>query len=135
MAGESHTDRTRSVLQSFSGGDLDALMGQLTDDVLWHVGGDHPLSGDYRGQEEVRGYHQRVAEITGGTLRLEPIDILGSGRFLGIFVRATARASGRDLDATLVEAIRLDGDGRWAEFWALAADQEAVDAFWKEVTT
>ena len=133
MAGEAQAHRTRGVLESFSGGDLDTLMGQLTEDVLWHVGGDHPLSGDYRGQEEVRRYHARVAEITKGTLRLEPIDVLASDRFLGIFVRATAEAGGRELDATLVEAIRLDDRGKWAEFWALAADQDAVDAFWKEV--
>jgi len=30
-------------------------------------------------------------------------------------------------------AVRLDDDGRWAEFWAFADDQEVVDAFWKEV--
>jgi hypothetical protein len=110
-------------------------MGQLTSDVLWHVGGDHPLSGDYRGQEEVRAYHRHVAELTGGTLRLDPVDVLAGDRFLGVFVRATAQAKGRDLDATLVEAIRLQDDGRWAEFWALATNQEAVDAFWKEVTS
>jgi ketosteroid isomerase-like protein len=125
--------RTREVLSAFSGGDLGALINHLTDDVVWHVGGDHPLSGDYRGRDEVRAYHDRVAELTGGTLSLEPTDVLASDRYLGIFVHAAAEADGRTLDTTMVEAVALAEDGRWREFWALAEDQPAIDEFWTEV--
>ena len=133
MAGDTAADRARTLLGAVSGGDIGALTKQLTDDVEWHVGGDHPLSGNYRGRDEVRAYHERVAALTGGTLRLEPTDVLASDRHLGIFVRARAQAGDRTLDARLVEAVRLADDGRWAEFWALADDQDAVDEFWTEV--
>jgi ketosteroid isomerase-like protein len=128
-----NADNARAVLKAVSAGELDDLDRQLTDDVVWHVGGEHPLSGDYRGREAVRGYHARVAELTNRSLRLEPVDVLGSDRYLGIFLKASAEVRGRTLDARLVEAIRLSDDGRWAEFWGLAEDQAAVDAFWKEL--
>jgi ketosteroid isomerase-like protein len=126
-------DRARSVLAEVSGGNLDALDDQVTDDIVWHVGGEHPLSGDYRGRKAVMDYHRRVAELTGGSLRLEPIDVLASDRHLGIFLKAAAGGEGPTIDTTMVEAIRLDQDGKWAEFWGLADDQAGVDAFWKEV--
>ena len=128
-----HAEQAKAVLAEVSGGNLDALRDQVTDDIVWHVGGEHPLSGDYRGREEVMDYHQRVADLTGGSLRLEPIDVLASDRHLGIFLRASAGGGGPSLDTTMVEAIRLSEDGKWAEFWALADDQAGVDAFWKEV--
>ncbi len=130
---DSRSDSVRDVLATFSRGDREAIVEQLADDVVWHVGGEHPLSGDYRGKQAVGNYHRRVAEATAGTLRLDPIDVLAGDRHLGIFVHATAEVDGRVLDATLVEAVRLDDDGKWAEFWALAADQEAVDSFWKGI--
>ena len=126
-------EEARDLLEEVSRGNLDALDEQVTDDIVWHVGGEHPLSGDYRGREAVMDYHRRVAELTGGSLRLDPIDVLASDRHLGIFLQASAAGGGPKLNTTMVEAIRLTEDGKWAEFWALADDQEGVDAFWKEV--
>jgi ketosteroid isomerase-like protein len=128
-----HGERARTVLAEVSAGNLDALSDQMTDDIVWHVGGEHPLSGDYQGREAVMDYHRRVADLTGGSLRLEPVDVLASDRHLGIFLKAVAGEGGPALDTTMVEAIRLTEDGKWAEFWALADDQAGVDAFWKEV--
>ena len=126
-----NVERTRALLGAVSAGDLDALDRSLTDDVIWHVGGEHPLSGDYRGRQAVQQYHRRVAALTAGTLRLEPVDILGSDSHIGIFLRATATAGNHRLDTTMVEAARVAEDGRWEEFWALADDQGQVDDFWR----
>jgi ketosteroid isomerase-like protein len=134
-AGMAHpnADRAEGVLRSVSAGDLETFGGHLTDDVVWHVGGRHPLSGDYRGREAVLGYHTKVSALTGGSLTLQPVDVLASQGHLGIFLRARADVGGHTLDTTMVEAVRLADDGRWAEFWALADDQAQVDHFWKAV--
>jgi hypothetical protein len=34
------------------------------------------------------------------------------------------------MDTLLAQTRRLADDGRWCEYWAVADDQEAVDAFW-----
>jgi hypothetical protein len=74
-----------------------------------------------------------VAELSSGSLRLEPVDVLASDNYLGIFLKASANAGDQTLDTTMVEAIRLSDDGRWVEFWGLAEDQDLVDGFWKEL--
>jgi ketosteroid isomerase-like protein len=131
VAEDPNIARARGVLEAVSARDFDRAGQHLSEDIVWHVGGKHPLSGDYRGHDAVHAYHSRVAELTGDSLRLEPIDILASDHYLGIFLRATAETGGRSLDTTMVEAVRLAEDGRWAEFWALADDQDSVDEFWK----
>jgi hypothetical protein len=47
-----------------------------------------------------------------------------------MYVRVTGTRDGRSLDVTLAEALTVGLDGRWTEFWSLAEDQDAVDAFW-----
>jgi uncharacterized protein len=124
---------TRGVLDAVSAGNLEVLERQLGDDIVWHVGGAHPLYGDYRGRAAVGEYLRRVAEATSGSLRLTVDDILASDHYVGIFLTATAHAGAVSLDTAMVEAVRLDDEGRWVEFWALADDQPQVDAFWKAV--
>jgi uncharacterized protein len=125
--------RVRDALDAYNRGDLDALRSFLADDIVWHVGGSHPLSGDYRGRDDVVGYCSRALALTSGTLKGEPLEILADDRHAGVFNRITAEAAGRSLDTTLAQAVSFDGDGRWTEYWALADDQDSVDDFWKSV--
>jgi ketosteroid isomerase-like protein len=124
--------RVREGFEAFNRGDPDAMRPFLAEDVLWHVGGDHPLSGDYRGRDAALGYVAKVVELTGGTLRGEPHDILVNDRHAGIFMHITGERDGRSLDVVLAQALRFDEDGRWAEYWALADEQDRVDAFWAD---
>jgi uncharacterized protein len=124
--------RIREALDAYNRGDLEAMRSFIADDIVWHVGGDHPLSGDRRGRDEVFEYYRQVREMTGGTLTVEPLDILANERHAGIFMRVTGRRDGKELDVLLAEALTLDEQGRWREYWALADDQPAVDAFWSE---
>lgn len=102
----------------------------FADDIVWHVGGNHRLSGDYRGKDELFEYFATVRELTEGTLRLEPRSILSSDRHTARFIRATASRQDRSFDVTLAQVFKVGEDGRWTEYWALADDQEALDAFW-----
>jgi ketosteroid isomerase-like protein len=122
-------DLAQRFLDAYGRLDFQALDTLLTDDVLWHVGGDHPLSGDYRGRQAVLDYFAKVQSLTSQTLTLDPIEILAGGGFGAIFLRVRAEREGRSLDVTMAEAFRAE-DGRLAEFWATADDQEAVDRFW-----
>lgn len=102
----------------------------LADDIVWHVGGNHEMSGDYRGVEAVVDYFRGVRKATAGTLQVEPVEVLANDRHASIFMHVTAHRDVRTLDLLLAEALTLDARGRWSEYWALAKDQDAVDAFW-----
>jgi ketosteroid isomerase-like protein len=122
--------RVREALQAFNRGDFDRLASFLAEDVVWHVGGSHELSGDYRGREAALAYCAEAYALAGGTLHGEPLEILVSERHAGVFNRVTGEYGGRKFDAVLAQAIRFDDEGRWAEYWALADEQDEVDAFW-----
>lgn len=124
----------REALEAYDRGDFEALGSFLADDIVWHVGGHHPLSGDYRGRDAVLAYCARAFQLTGGTLRGEPMEILVGDRHAGIFNRITGERAGRRLDAELAQAVRFDDEGRWVEYWALADGQDSVDAFWADAT-
>jgi hypothetical protein len=120
----------RRALEVYNSGDHDAMRGFLADDILWHVGGNHEMSGDYVGIEAVVDYFRRVRRETAGTLQVEPAEILANDRHASIFMRVSAYRDVRWMDVLLAEALTLDSNGRWTEYWALANDQDAVDAFW-----
>ena len=122
--------KIRSALEVYNSGDHDAMREFLADDIVWHVGGNHEMSGDYRGVESVVDYFRDVRKATAGTLQVEPVEVLANDRHASIFMHVTAHRDVRRLDVLLAEALSLDARGRWNEYWALANDQDAVDAFW-----
>jgi hypothetical protein len=131
MSEHPNVAKIRASLDAYNRGDIDAYMKNFADDILWHVGGDHPNSGDYRGKEAVRDYFKSVRSKTSETIKLDPIEILASEAHAALFMRVTAAQGGKRLDMLLAEAIRFDDAGRWKEFWALGEDQAAIDAFWR----
>ena len=63
-------------------------------------------------------------------MQSEPQDILADDSHGGVFTRVTADRGDRHLDVVLVQAYRINSDGKFTEYWALADDQDAVNAFW-----
>jgi ketosteroid isomerase-like protein len=126
MTDTPNAERARAVVNAVTNGDLDTVMDQMADDVVWHVGGDHPLSGDYHGKGAVRAWNERVAELTAGSLKLEPIDVLASDQFVGIVVRIGAEAGSAKLDTTMVSENSPEG---WRRATFLPDDQAAFDRF------
>lgn len=120
----------RRALEVYNSGDHDGMRDFLADDIVWHVGGKHVLSGDYVGVDAVIGYFRRVRRETAGTLQVEPAEVLANDRHASIFMHVSAHREVRRMDVLIAEALRLDADGRWTEYWALANDQDEVDAFW-----
>ena len=125
-----HVARVREYFDTFAAGDLDALGKFFSDDVVWHVAGRHPLSGDYRGREAIRRYFGTVQELSEGTLVLETRAVMTSDEHIGLFVRVTGERDGRRLDVEMAEAFTVGPDGTWTEFWAMPDDQDQVDRFW-----
>lgn len=131
MAEHRGVTRARQYIDLFHRGDFESMRHFYAEDVVWHVGGRHELSGDYRGIDAVFEYFARVRAMTGGTLKLQPHSILASDAYTAMFTRVTGRRGGKQLDVDLVEILRVTPDGRWAEYFGMASDPEAVTAFWE----
>ena len=110
--------------------DIPAMQDMLAEDVVWHVPGRNLLSRDYHGKAEVFGFFARARELSGGTVRIEPIEIFAGDQHAVALVRVHAEREERRLDGELQAfTFRVEG-GRIAEFWFLVEDRYAVDAFW-----
>jgi ketosteroid isomerase-like protein len=117
-------------LAAYGQQEREAMLDSLAEDAVWHVGGTHRLSGDYRGRDEILGYFDAVRRETGDTMKLETLEILANERHGAAFLRVTADREGRRLETVAADAFRFDEEGRIAEFWASNADQASIDAFW-----
>ena len=123
-------ERLQAFLDAYGARHRDLVGEALAEDAVWHVGGTHRFSGDYRGREAILDYFDRTAAETGQSLRLEPVELVADDRHGAAFLRVTAARAEKRLDVTMAEAFRFDEDGRITEFWAHATDQAAIDAFW-----
>jgi uncharacterized protein len=123
-------DVVRRFLDAQQRGDPAVLVDLLADDIVWHVPGKNLLSRDYRGKSEVFGFFARARELSGGTVRVEPIEFLAGDNHAVALVRVDAEREGRNLGGQLQAfTYRIEG-GKISEFWFLVEDRYAVDAFW-----
>lgn len=134
MTAHANVQRLKAFLAAYTDHDRDRIGAALAEEAVWHVGGTHQFSGDYRGKDAILDYFDRVGRETARTLRLEPLELLANDHRGAAFLRVTATRGDRELDVTMAEAFQFDGDGRILEFWAHATDQTVVNEFWsKEV--
>jgi hypothetical protein len=92
------------------------------------VAGDHPLSGDYQGLEEVQAYLDDVDRATGGPGRttLDTVFADESGDL--VLLESTTRHG--SLERAIGHVLRFEGD-RLVEVWDNPADPAAEDLFWR----
>ena len=126
----SNAETLAQAMAAVSQGDVDRF-GEilLSADVVWHWPGRSSVAGDYRGREAAVGLIRGFNQLTGGRLRVEPIDILEGRDYLMSFTHITAEQESRRLDVMMADAMRFGPDGRVEEYWTLSNDQAAVDAF------
>lgn len=122
-------DRLREGFAAFQRGDLETVKGFFADDIIWHVPGKSPLSGDYKGVEEVLSFFAKTMEQTGGTFKIDVHDILANDEHGTALVTTMGQREGKTLNARGVQVIHLK-DGKVTESWLHPEDTYAVDEFW-----
>jgi ketosteroid isomerase-like protein len=124
--------RLEEFLRAYADRDAERIGAALNENAVWHVGGTHRFSGDYRGRDAILEYFDRIGAETTSTLRLDPIELMANEERGAAFLRVTADREGHRLDVTMAEAFHFDDQGRIREFWAHSTDQEAIDKFWSQ---
>lgn len=101
----------------------------LSDDVVWHVGGNSKWSGAYEGKAKVLDFFARQAQVLGGPPSLDIHDILGNDDH--VVVLGTASATGPDgsnADWKYAQIFHIT-DGKATEVCGMAENDAAVDPF------
>ena len=122
--------RNIEVVRRFYTGDA-AERAEAAADIVWHVPGHNPVSGEYRGFE---AYTQtmvaRMAPLTRWEFELR--DVMVNGDLVVATFHVRGERKGRVLDQDGAHIMRIDAEGRVAEGWGFASDQAALDAFFAD---
>jgi ketosteroid isomerase-like protein len=119
----------RRMVTAFTQGNLAEVGNHFAADAVWELPGTSQVAGTYKGREEILGFLAKAYELSGGTLTLELIDILGSDWGAVQVQRVTAHRDGRRLDCVEVLAHQIV-DGMIVSTYH-RPDQYAIDAFFQ----
>ena len=118
----------RKGYEAFGKGDMDTLNDLFADDIAWHAPGRSPVSGDYRGKQEVFDVFAKVFELSGGTFNLELHDVLANDEHVVTLVTTRGERNGKTLENRGAQVFHVK-DGKVTESWLHSQDQYAIDEF------
>jgi hypothetical protein len=125
---DAHEDMLRTVYESVAKGDMETVMGLLTDDIEFHIFGRSPVSGRYSGKDEILRFFGKLIETYGDTFQLEVQDILVNHKHGVALTRERSQRGGKITENRAVHvhdirdgkcaACRAYNEDAWDEFWA-----------------
>jgi ketosteroid isomerase-like protein len=119
-------DHLRREYEAFARDDVASFDGIFADDIVDHVPGHNPFSGDYRGKEAV---FELFRQDRRDSFRSEIHDILADDRHAVALTVVQGARQGRVLEDITVHVVHVV-DGKITESWFFPGDQAASDAFW-----
>jgi ketosteroid isomerase-like protein len=129
-AADANAARVREAYAAFAAGDGRALVALLSDEVVYHLPGNHLGGGTLRGRAEIFGRLATAAAALDAQPTIRIGAVVGSGEWVISRERFRARRGERVLDQDVCVVWRMS-DGRCTEMWARFADQAACDRFWQ----
>jgi ketosteroid isomerase-like protein len=129
MAEHPNVALVRKGYEAFAKGDIATLTELFAENVVWHVPGNMPFSGEHRGRQAVFAAFGRFAEVSGGTYRFELHDILANDEHAVALGRSTASRQGRQLSSLDIEVYHVS-NGKATEIWSFVQDVRKSEEFW-----
>ncbi len=119
----------RHAYELFATGDIDLLRVVLADDAVWHQPGRSPVAGDYKGPQAILGFLRTLQERSGGTFKVDIVDVLAESERAVVLQQETASRDGKELD--VIAAIDFEiHHGKATEVTVYHADMYRFDEFW-----
>lgn len=123
-------ERNLAVVRAMYAGD-EAERASIARDIVWHVPGHNPVSGDYH------GYAEYTELMISRMMPLDRWDFTLDGVMVnGNYVMATfglhGERRGKTVDLRGGHLMRVTDEGQVAEGWGFASDQDALDEFFTD---
>lgn len=116
----------RKGYEAFAGGDFTTVGELFADDIVWHSPGTNPLSGEFKGKDQVFGLFARLAELTNGTFQQEIHDIVANDDHVCVMIH-NSWSKPKSFEGRAVQVWHMR-DGKATEFWLFPEDLAASDA-------
>ena len=127
-AAQANAQRLRDAFAAFDRGDLDHLRESAADDCTWTNAGSSPVSGTYRGWDEIQGMFVKLFEVTGGTFKSSVQSILSNDHQSCAIYDATATVNGKTETHRFFVVDSYTADGKVKTTDVVAFNQAAADA-------
>lgn len=117
MSTEESLQVVKDGYAAFGRGDIQGLLGMLSEDVEWHIPGEGlPLSGTYRGRNGVGQFFQKLAQDS-EILAFEPREFVAQAEQVAVigWERAKIKATNRTIELNWVMTFTVRG-GKIAKF-------------------
>ena len=111
-------------------GDFKSVFETMSDNIVWHMGGEGPLSGIVKGKEALG---ERLGEFTkrsNGTFRVITNWAASNDCFVVASVVSLAEKEGEKLNDPGIDLFKID-NGKIQEVWTFAEQQDEEDKFWE----
>jgi ketosteroid isomerase-like protein len=122
-------DLIRKMYEAAGAGDIPTFQQCFSTDVVWHEPGKSPVSGDFKGIQELLGLLGKNLELSGGTFKLDLHDLLVNDEHAVGLNTASAQREGKTWSDNQVNVFHIK-DGKITEFWNHPGDLYAKDEFW-----
>ena len=119
----------RRSYEAFSRGDVGTVFQNFGPDITWHVPGSSPLSGDYKGHDQVGAFFAATMELSGGTFTIDVEGIFADQDQVVVLCTVAAERLGQSWSSPEVHVWRV-ADGHAVDFREFQGDQQSEDKFW-----
>jgi len=131
MPENAYESLVRRLYQDFESGDLDLLAVVMAQNVVWHEPGRSSLAGDYKGPGAVLNFLGQLKALSGGTFKIEVLDVLSKPDRAVVFQRETATRNGKTLDVIAALDFEIHHE-KVTEVTVYQADTYQFDEFWED---
>ena len=106
----------------------EAERASIAADIVWHVPGHNPVSGDYHGiQEYTQVMPSRMAPLTRWDFEVH--DVMVNRDYVVATVSIQGERKGKKVDLRGAHITRMNEQGQVVEGWGFLSDQDALDEF------
>ena len=120
-------ERNMRVAKLLYSGD-EAEISNVAQDIIWHVPGHNPVSGDYHGFDE---YTQllpaRMGPLSRWDFALE--DVIVNGNYVVTTWQLQGERKAKAVSLRGAHILRINDQGKIAEGWGFTDNQDALDEF------
>ena len=114
---------------AFNAGDVATLSQLIAHDAVQHMPGHNILSGDHKGVESILTMYGQMAEMTGGTLKVDLEEVYANDERVVTIYRGRAQRNGKTYDARHALVFRMRNE-QAVDLEDISEDTAKDDEFW-----
>ncbi|WP_412031492.1 nuclear transport factor 2 family protein [Metamycoplasma buccale] len=116
--------------EALSKGDFAAVFETISNNIIWHMGGEGPLSGIVIGKQALSERLGEFAKRSNGTFRVITNWVASNDCFVVANVVSLAEKDEKKLNNPGVDLFKIE-NGKIQEVWTFAEKQSLEDKFWE----